>query len=774
MKGVTIQVNGVVQGVGFRPTVWKIANQLKLTGTVWNGADGVTIELWGAEQPLEQFIQQLQQEPPPLAIIEEIHTSPLRGSAPDRFTITESHDGTVTTGVAADAATCTACLEDIHDPENRRYHYPFTNCTHCGPRLSIIRAIPYDRPNTSMAPFLLCPDCDREYRDPADRRFHAQPNCCPVCGPKLWLEDRQQQQLKGNPIQQAAEQLKQGNIVAIKGIGGIHLACDATNETAVVKLRQRKLRPTKALAVMVRSKAEALRYATPSAQEIEVLQSRAAPIVILDKGVEPLAPSIAPLQQSIGIMLPYSPLHHLLMETVERPIVLTSGNLSGQPQCIHNQDARDELNTIADYWLLHDREIINRVDDSVVRLIDGSIRTLRHARGYAPETLTLPDGFEESPDLLAMGGELKNGFALLRGNQITPSQYIGDLEEPTVLQEYRHTHQLFQQLFDHHPTAIAVDQHPDYLPTQLGTQWATEQQIPLISVQHHHAHIAAVMVEQQLPLDTPPLLGIALDGLGYGENGEIWGGEFLLTRYTDYRRVGRVAPIAMPGGAKASREPWRNSAAHLLATVGLEALFSEHKTLELIQYLQQKPLTTLQQMVSRQLNSPPASSCGRLIDAVAAAVGICREQLSFEGEAAIALESLAEKVDDSAHYPCQIIQTGPELLQLEWGPLWQAILEDIHKKCTRERIAARFHNSLIHAITTMALQLCETHQLKTVALGGGVFQNRILLEGISAQLRQQRLHVLSAEKTPSNDQGIANGQCAIAAARAITGSQQLK
>ncbi len=767
MKGITIQVNGVVQGVGFRPTVWKIAHELALTGSVWNGADGVTIELWGEEESLQQFQQQLQQEPPPLAIIESLTTAPLSGAAPEAFTIIQSREGRVTTGVAADAATCSACLGDIADPDNGRYHYPFTNCTHCGPRLSIIHTIPYDRPNTSMAPFTMCPQCQQEYEDPADRRFHAQPNCCPICGPQLWLEDRQQQRLDGDPIEQAAQRLQQGAIVAIKGIGGIHLACDASSETTVQLLRQRKRRPTKALAVMVRSLAEAERHAKVNAAEAELLQSRAAPIVILDKGEEALAPSIAPLQQSIGIMLPYSPLHHLLMEAVGHPIVLTSGNLTGQPQCIGNQEARSELATIADYWLLHDREIINRVDDSVVRLMDRQPRVLRRGRGQAPETLSLPAGFEDAPPLLAMGGELKNSFALLRERGIVSSQYIGDLDEAHTLQEYRHTQQLFQQLFDHHPEAIVVDRHPNYLPTQLGQRWASEQNLPLIEVQHHHAHIAAVMVEQQFPLDTPPLLGIALDGLGYGDHGEIWGGEFLLADYRGYQRLGRFTPVAMIGGNKASHEPWRNCIAHLFASVGQEALLSQYGELELVKYLQTKPLPTLQQMVDQQLNSPLASSCGRLIDAVAAAVGVQRERLSFEGEAAIALEQLAEQQPRQQGYPYNL-ETVDGVLQLGWAPLWRALLEDLQHGTAADIIAARFHQGLVDATPATALQLCLEQQLQTVALSGGVVQNRILLEGISRGLHDQGITVLSASRVPANDQGIAVGQCAIAAAQQLT------
>ncbi|MBT3197499.1 MAG: carbamoyltransferase HypF, partial [Gammaproteobacteria bacterium] len=520
--GWCITVEGVVQGVGFRPTVWNLAHQYQLSGSVWNDAAGVTIEVWGGVTQLASFLQQLEQHPPPLAIITHLHTTTLpeeeSTSIPTQFTIVESRGGTVTTAVAADAATCSDCLADILEPENRRYGYPFTNCTHCGPRLSIIEAIPYDRRNTSMSHFTLCPNCLQEYEDPASRRFHAQPNCCPKCGPALWLEQAEEKLLPGDPITISAQLIESGAIIAIKGLGGFHLACDATNEAAVSRLRQRKLRPTKALAVMAKDCAAISPYAVITEQAKHALESRSAPIVILEQREQgkTVAPSIAPGQQSIGFMLPYTPLHHLLMAQLETPIVLTSGNRSQEPQCISNQAAREQLSGIVDYWLLHDRKIINRVDDAVVREAGGEIRTLRYGRGMAPQTLSLPPGFNSSPPLLAMGGMLKNSFALLRESGITLSQYIGDLENPASIHEYQKSLQRYNHLFEHHPEAIVVDRHPDYLSTQLGRRWSAEQRLPLFEVQHHHAHIASCMVEHHLALNHPPLLGIALDGLGYG------------------------------------------------------------------------------------------------------------------------------------------------------------------------------------------------------------------------------------------------------------------
>ncbi len=771
--GRSVSVSGVVQGVGFRPTVWNLAKQNGLTGSVWNHASGVTIEVWGREQQIDHFLHQLQQEPPPLAIIEQITTTPLSGIQPDLFTIVESHGGAVTTHITADAATCPDCTKDIFDPTNRRYRYPFTNCTHCGPRLSIIQAIPYDRVNTSMSKFTLCKACQTEYEDPADRRFHAQPNCCAECGPQLWLEDRSGITLDGDPILLAAEKIRAGEVVAIKGLGGFHLACDATSEQAVALLRARKKRVNKAFAVMAKHCGAIERYAEIPESAHKLLESRSAPIVILDQRMDEdsLASSLAPLQQTVGFMLPYTPLHHLLMDQLDHPIVLTSGNQSSEPQCISNHSARRQLAGIADFWLMHDREIINRVDDSVVLLSNSSSdsRTLRYARGMAPESIPLPAGFENSPPLLAMGGALKNSFALLRNQDIILSQYIGDLENSAAINEYQHTVQLYQQLFSHSPQAIVVDRHPDYSSSQLGRAWASEQQLPLIEVQHHHAHVASCMVENSIPLDHPPILGITLDGLGYGDSGEIWGGEFLLAGFQDYRRIASFTQVALPGGDHANREPWRNSLAHLLHFFDWEQLSNDYSGLELIHYLQQKPLKTIRQMIDQQINSPLSSSCGRVIDAVAAAIGLNREINNFEAESAILLESVASSQFDTqmdSAYPHQHSFQG-DLLTIDWQPLWQAILDDLRNQTMPATIAARFHHGLISALCETTTQLASSYSFSTVALVGGVFQNRLLLEGCKQSLTQRGYTVLSQSKIPTNDQGIAIGQAAIAAAQQL-------
>lgn len=769
--GRSIHINGVVQGVGFRPAVWKLARENQLVGSVRNGGAGVLIEAWGTESRIDHFLQQLQADPPPLATIKQIHTTPLTTNPPEQFTIAGSAAGRAATGVAADAASCPYCIDEVMEPDNRRYRYPFTNCTHCGPRLSIIRSIPYDRENSSMAPFTMCAACQEEYDDPEDRRFHAQPNCCPECGPQLWLEERSGETPPSregglDPIEQTATLLRKGKIVAIKGVGGVHLACDATNEEVVAELRRRKQRGRKPFAVMARNCEMAQRYCTLSPTERELLVSSTAPIVVLQQGGEPLAPSVSPIQQGIGLMLPYTPLHHLLMEGVEFPIVLTSGNRASEPQCISNEEARRELAGIADYWLLHDREIVSRVDDSVIQVVDGTPRTLRLGRGMAPAPVTLPGGFEASPPLLAMGGALKNSFSLLQHGRVTCSQYMGDLENSRTLREYQRTMHLYQELFGHHSQTVVVDRHPDYLSSQLGREWAQQQGLSLLEVQHHHAHIASCMVEHGVPLDAPPLLGIAMDGLGYGERGEIWGGEFLVADYRGFQRVGNLAPTALPGGNRAAREPWRNSYAHLAAASGWKQITQAHPDLEIVHYLETKPLGTLGKMVRQGVNSPLSSSCGRLIDAVAAALGFCRESITFEGEATIELESaatphFAEQERDG--YPFQLQQDNGQT-EIGWRPMWEGILHDLEQGAVAGVIAARFHQGLIDAITETTTVLCQIHDIDRVALGGGVFQNRLLLEGITKKLERKGLAVLSPQQIPANDQGIAIGQCAIAAA----------
>ena len=768
-----IRVTGTVQGVGFRPTVWRLAHAHDLRGAVWNDAEGVLIHAWGEPASLDDFVRALRSESPPLARIDHIERLRLEPVVPPHsFEIRVSREGRVGTDVAADAATCPECLTEVLSAVNRRYRYPFTNCTHCGPRLSIVRAIPYDRSNTSMSGFPMCSACAEEYADPADRRFHAQPNACADCGPRVWLEDVNGDRLleinADDPIQQAGRLLREGAILAVKGIGGVHLACDAGNSEVVQRLRQSKHRYGKPFALMARDLSMVQEYAKADPTERALLLDPAAPVVILNRaGQRELAPGVAPDQNTLGFMLPYTPLHHLLMQCLERPLVLTSGNRSDEPQCTGNGESRSRLGSIVDCLLLHDRPIVNRLDDSVLRVVLGRPRMLRRARGYAPGPIALPAGFESAPSVLAMGGELKNTFCLLYGKRAILSQHIGDLEEAATFRDYSKNLSLFRRLFDHQAQVIAVDLHPDYLSTQLGRELAVSEGAALSEVQHHHAHIAACMAEHGAPIDTGAVLGIALDGLGFGADGSLWGGEFLRADYCRAQRLAAFEKIAMPGGVQAIREPWRNTYAHLKTALGWEQVRARYPRLEIVRTLERKPLSTLNRMMDRGLNSPGASSAGRLCDAVAAALGLCTEGVSFEGQAAIELESVATArfvAERSNAYPFTTERVaGLEVIR--WSSMWQALLQDLAAGTGIAQISARFHQGLAAAISAMAMKLAGEQGLRRVVLSGGVFQNRLLLEGVCERLDGQGLDLWLPEKVPANDGGLSLGQAAIAAAR---------
>ncbi|MGO8955687.1 MAG: carbamoyltransferase HypF [Rhodomicrobium sp.] len=771
--GVSIRVRGLVQGVGFRPTVWRLAHRFGLSGEVLNDGEGVLINAWGPAAALAEFEVALSTEAPPLARVDSIECTPLETrSGGAAFRIVESHRGAVRTGIAADAATCPACLADMRDPANRRYRYPFTNCTHCGPRLSIVRAIPYDRATTSMAKFAMCPACLAEYRDPADRRFHAQPNACPECGPKVWLEGAAgslaDTSAYRDAIETAAALIDAGEIVAIKGIGGFHLACDACNPGAVARLRERKARFGKPFALMARDLAIAAEYAEIGEAERTLLTGVAAPIAILKSrpgAAPPLAPGIAPGQSTLGFMLPYTPLHHLLLENFGRPIVLTSGNRSDEPQCVDNEEARDRLSTIADYFLMHDRDIVNRLDDSVARVMAGAPRLLRRARGYAPTPLPLPPGFEDAPAVLAMGAELKSTFCLVKDGQAIVSQHMGDLEEAATHADYRRNLELYRNLFRFQPQLVAVDAHPDYISTKWGLALAEDAGISPVTVQHHHAHIAAALGEHGVPVSAPPVIGIALDGLGVSEDGELWGGEFLLADYRSYRRLAHFAPVPLIGGAKAMREPWRNMLGQLHTFLGWQNVRAHYEGLDAVLRLERKPLETCLRMMERGINSPPSSSAGRLFDAVAAALGLCFDAASYEGQAAIELEALAQgaMAETREGYGAALVPAGPARLDLT--PFWTGILNDLAAGIDAAVIAARFHRGLIEIVSATAQGLATAHGCEAAVLTGGVFQNKILLEGVSERLASLKLKVLAPASFPANDGGISLGQALIAAAR---------
>jgi hydrogenase maturation protein HypF len=816
-----IRVTGTVQGVGFRPMVYRLATQLHLRGTVLNDGEGVLIRVAGSQSQIDQLVAGLLHELPPLAKISCIKRHPIAAATivPQDFRIDTSVVSRVRTEISPDAATCPACQREIFDASSRFFRYPFTNCTHCGPRLSIIQSIPYDRGNTSMGWFTMCPSCQRDYEDVTNRRFHAQPTACPTCGPKVWLE-----RADGKPVMPhhwsmideadaVCALIKQGEIVAIKGLSGVHLACDATNEAAVSRLRQRKHRYHKPFALMVRDPSMIQPYCTITPQEKALLASPAAPIVLLQRRGQPendaaspwadmptpppvppsthpptshpLAPSVAPGMNTLGVMLPYTPLHHLIFQRLDRPVVMTSGNRSDEPQCISNEEVRATLGDIATYFLLHNRDIVNRLDDSVMRVVEGQPQLLRRARGYAPAPIALPPGFEAAPQVLAMGGELKNTFCCLRLGQAILSQHLGDLENAAAHQSYRQTLGLYQRLFDYRPTAIAVDLHPEYLSTKLGQQWVMasraaadgHQPLPLRAVQHHHAHIAACMADNGLPIDVAGVLGIALDGLGYGEDGTLWGGEFLLADYRHCQRLAHLKPMAMIGGEQAIRQPWRNTYVQLLNAYGSwQNLAQEYPDLPLVEFLAQQPHTLLAQILNRRVNAPLTSSAGRLFDAIAAALGLCRQQATYEGQGAIEMEALIEphhwQSAQTSAYGFEVQPIGsigsPEApLILDPAPLWPSLLRDLRQSVSIPLMAARFHVGFGDAIANLARQLAQQHQLTTVALSGGVFQNQWLTTQVRQRLTQTGLEVLTHRQVPTNDGGLSLGQAVVAAAREL-------
>jgi hydrogenase maturation protein HypF len=772
-----IRVCGIVQGVGFRPTVYRLAKVFGLKGEVYNDGEGVLIRVSGSEEEITDFVNKLYQECPHLARINEVIRSPYLGEFDfNDFVISRSVNSVVKTEISPDAAICPQCQREIFDPFSRYFRYPFTNCTHCGPRLTIIRAIPYDRNNTSMANFSMCKECEKEYQDVENRRFHAQPVACFVCGPRAWLE-----RADGKPVisdmfsmlddlDAVCTLLQKGEIVAIKGLGGFHLACDATLQNAVQKLRNRKYRYHKPLALMARDINIISEYCYINELEKQLLTSSAAPIVLLKiKDNSKLASDLAPGQNTLGFMLPYTPLHHLILRRMKVPIVLTSANISNEPQCINNEDAKDKLSKIADYFLLHNRDIVNRVDDSVVRVIDNKIQTLRRARGYAPAPIILPPGFEKIPPILAMGSELKNTFCLLREGEAILSQHLGDLENASAFNAYQETLNLYLNLFQHKPEIIAIDKHPEYLSSKLGKELATVNNIKLAEIQHHHAHIAACMAENQISLDTKPILGIAFDGLGYGEDGTLWGGEFLLADYQSFQRLATFKPMPMIGGKQAIYQPWRNTYSELIKAFSWEEIQEKYRDLAIIKFLENKDPKLLNQIIEKGINSPLTSSVGRLFDAVAAAIGICPEQCSYEGQAAIEMEAIADtnilnNDKETLNYSFKL-EKSANIYYIDTSSTWREILDDIKQHISSSEIAAKFHQSL--AITTVKIvkQLKQENQFNQVILTGGVFQNQILLQQVKMRLEKLEINVLTHSIVPTNDGGLSLGQSVIAAAK---------
>jgi hydrogenase maturation protein HypF len=786
-----LEVRGVVQGVGFRPFVWRLATELRLDGTVINRAGQVEIEVAGSAEAVEAFAGRIRTDAPPRARVEEVEVRPITReiAAGSGFAIEESEAVASTERLfPPDIATCDDCLRELSDPTDRRYRYPFTNCTNCGPRATIIDELPYDRARTSMREFRLCAACEAEYRDPANRRFHAEPVACPDCGPQLSYRrpgDAAVSARREEALQAALTDLRAGRIVAIKGLGGYHLACDATDPVAVARLRDRKHRWAKPFAVMVRDVAAARVQAALSAEEEALLVSPARPIVLVERrrdgrrdAAQPLADGVvnaeperaAALNRRVGLFLPYTPLHHLLLEGLGRPIVLTSGNLSDEPLATDDAEALDRLAGIADSFLAHDREIRARYDDSVTRVVDGRESLIRRARGYAPEPLALPIATPEP--VLAVGAELKHTFALARGGRAHVAPHTGDLEDLLTHRAFEANLAHLKRLLYIEPAYVAHDLHPAYLSTQYATRHFPESR--RIGVQHHHAHVASAAAEAGL---TRQFIGVAFDGLGMGDDGTFWGGDVLVATLATYRRVARFGRAPMPGGALAVKKPYRMALGYLLSAeaFGPDAAHGSvadwidpELTRAFLDRLDPREVEVVRVQLARGLNAPVASSAGRLFDAAASLLGI-RDVAEYEAQAAVELELLAEE-GSVRPLPYEIVRQGEQsdgtsLLVYDPRPTLRALLEGRAEGATPENLAARFQETVAAVTRQLCGDIRAATGLSTVALSGGVFQNQWLATTLVRRLARDGFEVHTNERVPANDGGISYGQAAVAAAR---------
>ncbi len=775
------KVTGVVQGVGFRPFVYGLATGLGLRGWVINTSSGVVIEVEGPPDALDAFARDLEAKAPPVARIENVHREAIPPNGWERFEIRDSRAEAGYVLISPDIAICPECLRELFDPNDRRYLYPFINCTNCGPRFTIIADVPYDRPLTTMAAFQMCPECQAEYDDPLNRRFHAQPNACPVCGPRVWLARASADDATaltppaGEPnnaavLTEAARLLRDGRILAIKGLGGFHLACDATNPDAVRTLRERKRRPAKPLAVMMASLDEVRRHCEVTPEEEALLSSRQCPIVLLEwKRDSSVVEAVAPNNRYLGVMLPYTPLHHILLRDAERPLVMTSGNLSEEPIAQDNEEAWRRLRGLADEFLFHNRAIYARYDDSVwfaPRVPDGKAdaesnpQPLRRSRGYAPYPIRLPF---RARTVLATGPELKNTFCITREEHAFVSPHIGDMENLETLEHYQTAMGLYERLFRLRPEAIAHDLHPDYLATRYAHERAEGERLPLVGVQHHHAHIAACMVDNGR---TEPVIGVALDGTGFGLDGRIWGGEWLVADLRGFQRAAWLEPLPLPGGDAGIRNPCR------IAYAYLRALFGEVPALPFLAQMDEAEIAAVQRQVERGLNTVLTTSCGRLFDAVAAMAG-GRARVTYEAQAAIEMEMVSH-AGESEGYGYFFRRAEP----LHWGdtaalpplacafevalkPLLAGVVRDVQAGRTLPEVGSRFHRTLAAMIADTCSLLAQSTGLTVVALSGGCFQNRLLLEQAVGELRRRGLEVLLHRQVPTNDGGVSLGQAAI-------------
>jgi len=775
LKGARIHITGIVQGVGFRPFVYGLAKRFELNGWVRNSSAGVDIEVDGEQELLDAFVKALREEAPPLSRIDELSAS---FQAPNGFRSFDIVHSEAVEGafqpISPDVSICEDCLHELFDPSDRRYRYPFINCTNCGPRFTIIKDIPYDRPKTTMAPFAMCSDCENEYTDPLNRRFHAQPVACPICGPQVWVEKWENGKTgkfaeREDAIQHTRRMLSDGQILAIKGLGGFHLACDATDAEAVGELRRRKLRVDKPFALMMLDVETVEQHCNVSASERELLQSGARPIVLLQrKSDSPIARECAPEQDTLGVMLPYTPLHYLLFagegqipfpDSQFPPLVMTSGNISEEPIATDNEEARARLASLADAFLMHDRDIHVRCDDSVVRIFPkqksefesrkSEIYPIRRSRGYSPFPVKFPF---ESPPLLAVGPELKNTFCITNKNYAFLSHHIGDMENYETLQSFEQGIEHFEKLFRVKPEAIAYDLHPNYLSTRYALQRAEQEGLPTIGIQHHHAHIAACMVEHELD-GSQPVIGLSFDGTGYGEDGAIWGGEILIADYQSYERAFHLDYFPLPGGDAAIKKPARTALALLWS---LELDWDDR--LAPVAEFCVEDRATLRTQLERNINTPMTSSMGRLFDAAAALAGV-RQSVNYEAQAAIEFEALADTAGDGIY----LFEWEQDKVRVR--SVVEALIADVLSGISIPIISAKFHNGVAQLALEICQQLRSTRGIEQVALSGGVWQNITLIRRTLSLLQRDGFAVYIHLQVPTNDGGLSLGQAAIAAAR---------
>jgi len=747
-----LKISGIVQGVGFRPFVYQLAQQYRIKGEVANTSSGVTLHIEGTQENIDLFCIDLTQKSPPLAHITDISIHPESAKGFNAFSIIQSKAGPCrATLISPDVSVCRDCLKEIFDPEDRRYQYPFANCTNCGPRYTIIDDIPYDRPNTSMKHFDMCDQCQAEYDDPGNRRFHAQPNACSVCGPHVTLYDNTGKRIDDpNPIEKTAALLKQGYIVAIKGLGGFHLAVDAQNHDAVLRLRERKRREEKPLAIMSEHVDRIMAYAQVEPEEERLLTSLQRPIVLLKKK-EPnfISSAVSPKNRYFGAMLPYTPLHYLLLSYDFAALVMTSGNISEEPIAIDNADAFERLSDIADYFLIHNRDIYLRSDDSIVRRTAGSVHFIRRSRGYIPTPVFLKHNV---PHILACGAELKNTVCLTRADNAFLSQHIGDLENLSTYEFFQLTINHMKKILDIDPEIIAYDLHPDYLSTQYAQESAGMEKVP---VQHHHAHIVSCMAENRLD---GPVIGLSFDGTGYGTDGTIWGGEILFVEPGRFTRAAHLSYVSMPGSAAAIKEPWRMAISYLYDAFG-EEFWDIH--LPGLKEIEESRIQFMVEMIQKGVHSPMTSSLGRLFDGVAAITGI-RNRVFYEGQAAMELEMTAGEIGNAV-YDYEWV-TEADIRKILPAPIVRGVAQDVKNGVSASEISSKFHATLIRLFSVLCGDLRLETGLKKVVLSGGVFQNSLLLSGLIQALEEKDFQVYTHTKVPTNDGGISLGQAVVAAA----------